>query len=241
MLRSVPRGSLLVREAGPETNRYVPVSYGGVSGWVIADSIVPAPETETYATTSGPTVSPSTSPATNSSARVTLAPLMLRSAPAMEAEPILVIPHGGAVTLTREGAENGYVTVDYGGVTGWAYADLLGKTVGTTLPGTPSVAAVTDVSVEPVAVEPAPVSEAPVYVEPVSEALIYEEPVYEEPVYEEPMAIAGECDSSYPELCIPPGSPDLDCPEVGSTNFTVLPPDPHGFDGDGNGVGCEYP
>jgi hypothetical protein len=44
----------------------------------------------------------------------------------MEAEPILVIPHGGVVTLTREGAENGYVTVDYGGVRGWAYADLLG-------------------------------------------------------------------------------------------------------------------
>ena len=55
-----------------------------------------------------------------------LAPLMLRSAPAMEAEPILVIPLGGMVTLTREGAENGYVTVDYGGVRGWAYADLLG-------------------------------------------------------------------------------------------------------------------
>ena len=45
---------------------------------------------------------------------------------AMEAEPILNIPLGEVVTLTWEGAENGFVTVDYGGVRGWAYADLLG-------------------------------------------------------------------------------------------------------------------
>jgi uncharacterized protein YraI len=74
------------------------------------------------------TAPPAPSTATSSDARVTLAPLMLRSAPAMEAEPILVMPLGEVVTLTREGAENGYVTVDYGGVRGWAYADLLGQT-----------------------------------------------------------------------------------------------------------------
>jgi uncharacterized protein YraI len=127
VLRVIPRGSLLRRDAGPETNRLVPVTFGGVSGWVIADGIFPAPETvETYATTSVPTTAPATSTTTSTNARVTLAPLMLRSAPAMEAEPILVIPLGGVLTLTREGAENGYVTVDYGGVRGWAYADLLG-------------------------------------------------------------------------------------------------------------------
>jgi hypothetical protein len=37
------------------------------------------------------------------------------------------MPEGAAVTLTREGSENGYVTVDYGGAQGWAYADLLGE------------------------------------------------------------------------------------------------------------------
>jgi micrococcal nuclease len=31
----------------------------------------------------------------------------------------------------------------------------------------------------------------------------------------------------------------LDCADVNGTNFTVLSPDPHGFDGDGDGVGCE--
>ena len=59
------------------------------------------------------------------------------------------------------------------------------------------------------------------------------------PAYEEPVPITSDCDPSYPDLCISPGPPDLDCGEVGAGYFTVLPPDPHGFDGDGNGVGCE--
>jgi hypothetical protein len=48
-----------------------------------------------------------------------------------------------------------------------------------------------------------------------------------------------ECDVSYPTLCIPPASPDLDCGDVVERNFPVLPPDPHGFDGDNDGIGCE--
>jgi len=47
------------------------------------------------------------------------------------------------------------------------------------------------------------------------------------------------CDPSYPTVCIPPPPPYLDCPDIPYTNFTVLPPDPHGFDGNHNGVGCE--
>jgi micrococcal nuclease len=48
-----------------------------------------------------------------------------------------------------------------------------------------------------------------------------------------------ECDPAYPDVCIPPLPPDLDCAEVSYTDFEVLAPDPHGFDGDGNGIGCE--
>ena len=48
-----------------------------------------------------------------------------------------------------------------------------------------------------------------------------------------------ECDSSYPTVCIPPPPPDLNCAHIPYRNFTVLPPDPHGFDGNQNGVGCE--
>jgi hypothetical protein len=49
----------------------------------------------------------------------------------------------------------------------------------------------------------------------------------------------GNCSPSYPDHCIPPPPPDLDCADVPWTNFRVLPPDPHGFDGDHDGVGCE--
>ncbi len=48
-----------------------------------------------------------------------------------------------------------------------------------------------------------------------------------------------ECDPSYPDVCIPPPPPDLDCKDVPYRNFRVLDPDPHHFDGDKDGIGCE--
>jgi len=47
------------------------------------------------------------------------------------------------------------------------------------------------------------------------------------------------CDPSYPTVCIPPWPPDLDCGEIRFVNFEVLQDDPHGFDGDKDGIGCE--
>jgi endonuclease YncB( thermonuclease family) len=47
------------------------------------------------------------------------------------------------------------------------------------------------------------------------------------------------CDPSYPTVCIPPPPPDLDCADIPYSNFTVRGADPHGFDGEGDGVGCE--
>jgi len=47
------------------------------------------------------------------------------------------------------------------------------------------------------------------------------------------------CDQSYPDVCIPRYPPDLDCGEIQLANFKVLPPDPHGFDRDKDGIGCE--
>jgi hypothetical protein len=49
----------------------------------------------------------------------------------------------------------------------------------------------------------------------------------------------GGCDPAYPTVCIPSPPPDLDCGDVPYTNFRVRPPDPHNFDGDGDGRGCE--
>jgi len=47
------------------------------------------------------------------------------------------------------------------------------------------------------------------------------------------------CDPAYPDVCSPPPPPDLDCGEIAHHNFTVLAPDPHRFDRDSDGVGCE--
>jgi len=47
------------------------------------------------------------------------------------------------------------------------------------------------------------------------------------------------CDSSYPDVCIPPFPPDLDCGEIEFSNFRVIQPDSHGFDTDFDGIGCE--
>jgi|SRR5262245_53496289 hypothetical protein len=48
-----------------------------------------------------------------------------------------------------------------------------------------------------------------------------------------------QCDPSYPEVCIPSPPPDLDCPDVPYRRFRVIGADPHGFDRDRDGIGCE--
>jgi micrococcal nuclease len=54
-----------------------------------------------------------------------------------------------------------------------------------------------------------------------------------------PTSNQNNCDSAYPDFCIPSPPPDLNCPDIPQKNFKVLPPDPHGFDRDGDSVGCE--
>lgn len=50
---------------------------------------------------------------------------------------------------------------------------------------------------------------------------------------------ASNCHPSYPDFCIPSPPPDLDCGDIPQKRFTVLQPDPHRFDGDKDGIGCE--
>jgi len=50
---------------------------------------------------------------------------------------------------------------------------------------------------------------------------------------------SGNCHPSYPGVCIPPPPPDLDCGDIPYRRFQVVGDDPHRFDGDGNGIGCE--
>jgi micrococcal nuclease len=54
-----------------------------------------------------------------------------------------------------------------------------------------------------------------------------------------PIVPRSGCDPSYPTVCIPPYPPDLDCSDVPDKGFKVVGTDPHGFDGDRDGRGCE--
>jgi len=58
------------------------------------------------------------------------------------------------------------------------------------------------------------------------------------PIPEAPKMQHG-CDPSYPTVCIPVYPPDLDCDEIEFSNFKVSGTDPHGFDSDKDGIGCE--
>ena len=125
VLRFIPAGAAVQRTAGAGSNGFAPVTYEGVSGWTVTLGLVANPEeVETAVVPSAPA---EPAPAATSEIRVALTPLMLRSGPGVDAEPILVIPEGARLTLTQEGAESGYVTADYDGVTGWVYADLIAR------------------------------------------------------------------------------------------------------------------
>lgn len=55
-----------------------------------------------------------------------------------------------------------------------------------------------------------------------------------------PVSAQTSCDPAYPDFCIPPTWEVgiLDCAAIGATDFTVYDPDPHGFDPDYDGLGC---
>jgi hypothetical protein len=48
-----------------------------------------------------------------------------------------------------------------------------------------------------------------------------------------------DCDESYPDVCIPPPPPVLECSDIDEHDFEVRGSDPHGFDSNDDGVGCE--
>lgn len=53
---------------------------------------------------------------------------------------------------------------------------------------------------------------------------------------------SGRCDRrSYPDVCIPPYPPDLNCDDISASYFRVRGDDPHGFDSasDPDRIGCE--
>ena len=52
-------------------------------------------------------------------------------------------------------------------------------------------------------------------------------------------SLGSDCSIHYATVCIPKFPPDLNCGDISFRNFKVLRPDPHRFDKDYDGFGCE--
>jgi hypothetical protein len=61
-----------------------------------------------------------------------------------------------------------------------------------------------------------------------SEEVLVEEEEEEEQEEEQVGEEETECHPSYPDFCIPPLPPNLNCNDISGRRFTVLSPDPHG-------------
>jgi uncharacterized protein YraI len=124
---TIPFGAELERREGGLVNDYIPVRYEGIDGWVFALGVVATPQDLPAAAPDEGTGDESFVAFDGSLERVTISPLMLRAEPSLDAETLTGMPEGSVVYLTQEGYENGYITVDYGGLQGWAYADFLAE------------------------------------------------------------------------------------------------------------------
>ena len=64
-------------------------------------------------------------------------------------------------------------------------------------------------------------------------------PVVPEPTAVPPAPIATGCDPNYAGACVWVYPPDVDCQQIPAKNIQVTGYDPHGLDGDHDGIGCE--
>ncbi len=115
---------------GEAANGFVPVTVGGVAGWLSTEVIAPAEIAASLtATDTPPAAVADTSVASGNpdddEPRTALADVNLHVAPSEDAEILLVIAAGETLTLTFDGYENGYAAVSYQGTVGWVFADLL--------------------------------------------------------------------------------------------------------------------
>jgi uncharacterized protein YraI len=124
---TIPFGAELERREGGLVNDYIPVRYDGIDGWVFALGVVSTPQDLPASAPDAAAGDDSFVAFDGSLERITISPLMLRAEPSIDAETLTGMPEGSVVYLTQEGYENGYITVDYGGLQGWAYADFLAE------------------------------------------------------------------------------------------------------------------
>lgn len=51
--------------------------------------------------------------------------------------------------------------------------------------------------------------------------------------------LSARCDAAYPDVCIAPPPPQLNCDDIGEHDFRANAPDPHNLDADADRVACE--
>ncbi|MGH2557620.1 MAG: SH3 domain-containing protein [Thermomicrobiales bacterium] len=100
----MPAGSTVSVNGGPDNGFYL-VSYGGMDGWAFGAYL------DGYASGTG--------------SSTVQEDLNLRAGPSTGDDVLAVMPAGAEVELTGLAA-NGFVSVEYNGVDGWAFADYLG-------------------------------------------------------------------------------------------------------------------
>jgi hypothetical protein len=52
------------------------------------------------------------------------------------------------------------------------------------------------------------------------------------------ISVLPPCDPSYPDICLTPRGPDIDCADLTARAFRVLEPDPYDLDLNDDGYGC---
>lgn len=113
----IPAGGT-VSLTGAESAGFLEAVYNGSQGWVSAD----------YITTGGsapaPQPDPEPNPGTVTGSAWTTASLNLRSGPGTGYSALTVMPSGTTVDLTGE-SSNGFLSLIYNGISGWASADYL--------------------------------------------------------------------------------------------------------------------
>ena len=115
VLAVMPYGSA-VTLTGDRANGFVSVVYGGTAGW--------AYEAYLSTGTSGGNPSPAPQPGPSGSATVAVGALNLRADASTGSAVLAVMPRGAGVSLTGQ-RSNGFVSVAYGGASGWAYEAYL--------------------------------------------------------------------------------------------------------------------
>jgi uncharacterized protein YraI len=138
ILLVIPAGGSMTLTGEGAENGFVTVTYQGTDGWVAAEFIARPDELagEGDEGDEGGAEEPSDDETADGGdyaaslagqSRVTLADLNLREGPSTESAVLLVIPAGETVTMTGEGVENDFVTVEFDGTTGWVAAEFLGE------------------------------------------------------------------------------------------------------------------